>query len=310
MRLRVQVIAWEAPGIHSYELQGLQGEELPAFSAGAHVVLTLSPTLQRSYSLINSQTERHRYVIAVQKDRASRGGSKWVHDHLRVGDVVEVSAPRNNFALDETARRSVFISGGIGITPILGMIDRLETLGREWSLIYCARTRDGAAFVRQLESKAQVRFQFDEEPGGAMLDIGRVVGGVPADAHLYCCGPGPMLKAFEHATKDRAHEYVHVEYFASTEAPSREGGFEVQLAKTGAVLTVAPGQTILDVLLDSGVQIPYSCREGLCGTCEIRVLDGEPEHRDLVLSSAERLSNTKIMVCCSGSRSPRLVLDL
>jgi len=309
LRLRVKAVAREAPEVFSYDLRGLDGAALPPFTAGAHVNLVLPGGMQRSYSLINAQAERHRYVIAVQRDRASRGGSKWVYENLRAGDIVEVSTPRNNFALNENAFRSAFVAGGIGITPILSMIDRLNVLGREWTLVYCARKRTSAAFLQLLEGKPQVRFNFDEEPGGKLFDMTSFLRGVPAETHLYCCGPGPMLQAFEEKTKDRPDEYVHVEYFA-TEAPSRQGGFEVVLAKSDVVLTVAPGQTILDVLLTHGIEVPYSCKEGLCGSCETGVIEGDPDHRDLVLSKEERASNKKIMVCCSGSKGSRLVLNL
>ena len=310
LRLRIRSAVWEAPNVISYELQSEDGAQLPAFAAGAHVDLMLPNGLVRSYSLLNSQVERHRYVIAVQKDRASRGGSKWVHENLRVGDVLPVSAPRNNFALEESAEKSVFIAGGIGITPILSMIGRLTAIGREWQLFYCTRTRAGAPFRSLLETMPQVRFNFDEEPAGKMLDIEAVVSSVPSGGHLYCCGPTPMLEAFDRATKDLARERVHVEYFTAVEPAAKEGGFMVVLAKSGRELTVPAGKTILDALRDSGLELQFSCTEGICGTCETRVLEGIPDHRDRVLTAEERASNQKIMICCSGSRSERLVLDL
>jgi ferredoxin-NADP reductase len=247
-------------------------------------------------------------VIAVQKDRASRGGSKWVHDNLRPGDVLAINGPRNNFALDETAEHSLFIAGGIGITPILSMTERLSSLGRAWQLIYCARTRAGAAFVDRL--KGNVRLNFDEEPGGKMLDIAVEVRAAPADAHLYCCGPLPMLSAFEAATAELPRERVHVEYFTAKDAPAVSGGFKVVLAKSGRELVVPAGKTILEALLEASIDVPYSCMEGVCGTCETKVLQGMPDHRDLVLNEAERAANKSMMICCSGAKSDRLVLDL
>lgn len=309
-RLRIKSASWEAPNILSYELRSLEGAELPPFTAGAHIDLTLPNGLVRSYSLVNPQSERHRYVIAVQKDRASRGGSKWIHENFRAGDIVTVNGPRNNFALDENAEKSIFIAGGIGITPILSMIERMNALGRDWELIYCSRKRSGTAFLESLEKKPQVRFNCDEEPGGKMLDIAAVVKAAPANSHLYCCGPLPMLEAFEKATKDLARERVHVEYFTAKEPPAVEGGFKVVLAKSGREFTVPPGKTILDTLRDSGLDIPYSCTEGVCGTCETKVLDGVPDHRDLILTEKERASNNTMMICCSGSKSEKLVLDL
>jgi tetrachlorobenzoquinone reductase len=310
MKLRVRSVTWEAPNILSYELRALEGGELPPFTAGAHIDLTLPSGLVRSYSLVNAQAERHRYVIAVQKDRASRGGSKWVHEGLRAGDVVNVAGPRNNFALDESAQHSIFLAGGIGITPILGMIDRLQTLGRSWQLVYCARKRAGTAFVDALERMPQVRFNFDEEPGGRMLDVAALVKEAPSGAHLYCCGPLPMLEAFEQATNALPRERVHVEYFTAKEPPAREGGFKVVLARSARELTVPPGKTILDTLSEAGINVAHSCTEGVCGTCETRVLEGIPDHRDLILTEGERASNKTMMICCSGAKSERLVLDL
>lgn len=310
LSLRIISATWEAPNIISYELRPPEGGELPAFTAGAHIDITLPNGLVRSYSLLNPQSERHRYVIAVQKDRASRGGSKWVHENFRAGDLVTVNGPRNNFPLDEAAEKSVLIAGGIGITPILSMVERLGAIGRDWELVYCSRKRGGTAFLERLQGKPQVRFNFDEEPGGRMLDIAAVVKAAPPQAHLYCCGPLPMLEAFEQATKDLPRERVHVEYFTAKAPPAVEGGFTIVLAKSGLTLSVAPGKTILDTLRDNGFDTPFSCTEGVCGTCETRVLEGVPDHRDLILTEAERASNKTILICCSGSKSDKLVLDL
>lgn len=310
LQLRITATAWEAPNIISYELRPAEGGELPPFTAGAHIDLTLPNGLVRSYSLLNPQTERHRYVIAVQKDRASRGGSKWVHENFRAGEVVIVNGPRNNFPLDETAAKSILIAGGIGITPILGMVERLGMLQRDWELVYCARKRASTAFLEALQKKPQVRFNFDEEPGGKMLDIAGLVQAAPPGTHFYCCGPLPMLDAFEQATKDLPRERVHVEYFTAKAPPAVEGGFTIVLAKSGLTLAVAPGKTILDTLRDNGFDTPFSCTEGVCGTCETRVLEGVPDHRDLILTEAERASNKTMLICCSGSKSDKLVLDL
>lgn len=310
LNLRVHVATWEAPNILSYELRSIDGQELPAFTAGAHIDLKLPNGLVRSYSLVNPQTERNRYVIAVQKDRQSRGGSKWVHQNLRPGEIIAVGGPRNNFALNESAERSVFIAGGIGITPMLSMIERLKVAGKNWELIYCSRRRNSTPFLELLEKNPQVRFNFDQEPGAEMLDLVATVESAPANAHLYCCGPAPMLEAFERATKHLPRDLVHVEYFAATEPPATEGGFTLVLARSGREIAVPQGKTILNALTDAGVDIPYSCTEGICGTCETKVLEGVPDHRDRILTETERASNEKMMICCSGSKSERLVLDL
>lgn len=314
--LRVRALTWEAENILGVELVPTTPDTLlPPFDAGAHVDLHLPGNVQRSYSLLNTPGERQRYCIAVNKDAASRGGSRWVHESLRPGAVLTVSAPRNNFALDERAAHSVFIAGGIGITPILSMIRRLDALGRPWQLHYAARTRAHAAFADTLRALAgrgagQVEFRFDQEPGGRPLDLGAIVRALPDDAHVYCCGPLGLLDAFETASANLPRERVHVEYFAAKDAAATAGGFRVTLHRSGRTLDVQPGQTILDTLIAAGVEPPWSCREGVCGTCETRVLDGTPDHRDLVLSAADHAKNDRMMVCCSGSKSPTLVLDL
>ena len=308
LELRVRSATWEAQDILSYELRPAGGGELPAFTAGAHIDLTLPNGLIRSYSLVNDQSERHRYVIGVQKDRASRGGSSWVHANLRPGDLLTANGPRNNFSLNEAAEKSVLISGGIGITPIVSMVRRLNALKRDWTLFYCARTRAVAAFTELLQG--DVRFNFDGEPGGKVLDIAAVVAQWPAGTHFYCCGPLPMLAAFEAATAALPREQVHVEYFTAKEPPAVTGGFTVVLAQSGQQFLVPPGKTILETLLDAGVEVPYSCMEGVCGTCETRVIEGVPDHRDLVLSEAEQAEGKTMMICCSGCKGDRLVLDL
>lgn len=315
LQLRVRALTWEAETVLGVELVPLAPNTLlPAFEAGAHVDLHLPGNVQRSYSLLNAPGERQRYCIAVNKDAASRGGSRWIHEALRPGAVLTVSAPRNNFALVETAPYSVFIAGGIGVTPILSMIRRLKALGRPWTLHYAARTRAHAAFAETLrelaESGGELTFCFDQEPGGRMLDLAAVVRALPDGAHVYCCGPAGMLGAFETATAGLPPERVHVEYFAAKEAAATAGGFRVTLHRSGKSIDVRPGQTILDSLIAAGVEPPWSCREGVCGTCETRVLEGIPDHRDLVLSAAEHAANDRMMVCCSGARSATLVLDL
>jgi ferredoxin-NADP reductase len=309
--VRITSIALEAQGIKSFELQPLVAQSLPPVPAGAHIDLHLPNGMIRSYSLVNPPGERHRYVIAVSNDPASRGGSRFVHEGLRVGHTLTIGVPRNNFPLAEEAKQSVLIAGGIGVTPLWCMIQRLEELERPWMLYYCARTRQGAAFVEQLRAFGErVHFNFDQEAGGRMLDIAQVVNGTAPDTHLYCCGPTPMLNAFEKATALRPPECVHVEYFTAKEAPATSGGFTVVLARSGLSVAVPPGKTILDTLLDQGIDVPYLCMEGSCGTCETKVLEGVPDHRDVALSNIEKAANGSMMICCSGSNSEKLVLDL
>jgi len=313
IEVRVKRITYEAENINSYELVALDGTDLAAFTAGSHIDLHLSNGMIRSYSLVNDQSECRRYVIAVNKDGASRGGSAFVHETLRVGDVITISTPRNNFALQENADHSVLIAGGIGITPLLSMIRRLERLGRPWELFYAARTRRAAAFLDELNAirpSARLHMNFDQEPSGCMFDLAEIVRGAPGKAHLYCCGPVPMLEAFEAATGDRPAEQVHVEYFKAREKPAAEVGFEVRLARSNRTIRVEAGKTILNALLDAGIAVNYACTEGVCGTCETRVIEGIPDHRDLFLGKEDQASNKTMMICCSGSKSGTLVLDI
>nr|WP_249792530.1 PDR/VanB family oxidoreductase [Bradyrhizobium sp. BRP22] len=269
----------------------------------------------RSYSLVNDQSERKRYVIAVNRDAEGRGGSRLIHDTVRVGDIMTISHPRNNFVLQENAAHSVLIAGGIGITPLLAMVRRLEGLGRSWELFYATRTRFAAAFLDELHALRRdvhqnLHVTFDHAPLGRKLDLAAIVEGASAEAHLYCCGPVSMLEAFEAATTGRPTDQVHVEYFKAKEKQATDGGFEVRLARSARTIAVEPGKTILSALLDAGITANYACAEGVCGTCETRVIEGVPDHRDQFLSKEERAANKTVMICCSGSKSPTLVLDI
>jgi tetrachlorobenzoquinone reductase len=309
LSMRLNVIRYEGAGINSYEFSPLDGAPLPLFSAGAHVDLHLPNGLVRQYSLCNAQNERHRYVVGVKRDLNSRGGSRFVHDELRVGTAMQVGAPRNHFALHEEAEYSVLIAGGIGITPMVCMAHRLRELAGSWELHYSVRQREEAAFLEVLEGDA-FRLHVDAEHGGAPLPLAAIVAAAPAHAHLYCCGPAPMLDAFESATRDRPAALVHLERFTPEQPAAIGGGFTVKLARTGGSVYVAPGHSILDALRSAGLQVPASCEQGICGTCETRVLGGTPDHRDSLLSDEEKAANNVMMVCCSGSKEDVLVLDL
>lgn len=311
VQVRVKRISYEAESINSYELVVPPGGDLEPFTAGSHIDLHLPNGMIRSYSLTNDPSERHRYVIAINKDAASRGGSRYIHETLRAGDLITISHPKNNFVLQESAAHTILIAGGIGITPLLSMIRHLGALGRSCELHYAARTRTAAAFLEELKTLGSgLHLHVDKEASGRVLDLPAIVRNAPAEAHLYCCGPVPMLEAFEVATADRPSAQVHVEYFTVREKPAFEGGFQVKLARSNRTIKVEPGKTILNALLDAGIDVNYACTEGVCGTCETRVIEGIPDHRDLFLGKEEQAANATMMICCSGSKSGTLVLDL
>lgn len=313
MQLVIRNRALVAEDIVSLELVDESGESLPPFTAGAHIDLVLGNGCSRSYSLVNDPAERDHYVIAVNKDPASRGGSRYVHEALQAGQSIEVRGPRNNFELVEDAALVVLFAGGIGVTPLRCMMQCLESAGRPWMLHYAARSRARCAFldeVAALEARrpGRVHLHFDDEAEGRPMDIAARIAAAPPDAHLYCCGPNPMMRAFEAATAGRPPQTVHVEYFTAQHEAACEGGFQVVLARSRRTVFVKKGHSILDTLLDAGIDVANCCREGVCGTCQTGVIEGEPDHRDSYLTPPER--KTSMMVCCSGSLSDKLVLDL
>ena len=308
--LRLLAIRYGALDTCLYEFGALDGQPLPAYEPGAHIDVHLPGGLMRQYSLARPYRADQGYLVGIKLDPKTRGGSKWLHEAARVGTTFHVGAPRNNFPLKEDAPHVVLVAGGIGITPIWCMAQRLEEIGAAFELHYAVRTRADAAFLGELERMApRLKLHVDAE-AEAVLDVTSIAARARKDAHLYCCGPAPMLEAFEAACQGRPAEQVHVEYFSAPELKPLEGGFIVVLAKSGREFEVAPGSTILETLRQAGLTVPASCEQGVCGTCETTILDGVPDHRDLLLTPAEKAAGKTMMICCSGSLSDRLVLDL
>ncbi|ROL84260.1 PDR/VanB family oxidoreductase [Pseudomonas chlororaphis] len=305
----------EAQDICSYELASADDRPLPAFSAGAHIDVHLPGGLIRQYSLCNHPEERHRYLIGVLKDPASRGGSLAMHEQIHPGTRLHISEPRNLFALAHEARRSLLFAGGIGITPILCMAERLAHSGADFELHYCARSSERAAFVQRLRNSSfaeRVFLHFDQEPETA-LDVTKVLATPSNDVHLYVCGPGGFMQHVLDTAKVAGwrEDCLHREYFAAAPVDTRaDGSFSVKVASSGQVFEVPADQSVVQVLENHGIDIAMSCEQGICGTCLTRVLEGVPEHRDLFLTEDEQARNDQFTPCCSRSKTPLLVLDI
>lgn len=310
LKVRLTAIHFAAQEINLYELECIDGCPLPEAEPGSHIDLHLPNGMVRQYSIVNPDPRPMKYVIGVKRDQNGRGGSRYMHDELKVGSFVQISVPRNNFHMEERAQSSILIAGGIGITPIWAMVQRLMTLGNDWKLYYACRSRADMAFHGELTQTGRVYFHFDDENRNVPLDLGSITTGAPKNSHLYCCGPLPMLKDFAAVTADWPEQQVHMEYFSAEKGIVPKGGFVVELARSRKEFYVPPGSTILNVLKEASIDVAFSCEEGLCGLCETRVISGTPEHRDLILTSAERAANKVVMICCAGCKSDKLVLDL
>jgi tetrachlorobenzoquinone reductase len=297
-----------------FTFQRVDGGKLPAYKPGAHIDLHLPNDMLRQFSLTLPASDPDSYTVGVKRDENSRGGSRYIIEQMKVGDQIKISAPRNNFPLVEGADHVVLVAGGIGITPIWCMAQELEAQGRSWKIHYACRSQADMAFLSDLKklNPERVHLHFDDEAGGKVLDLAAAIAEAPANAHFYCCGPNPMLKAFEAAAASRPRANVHIEYFtAKEEASANElGGFWVELTRSGEEYFIPPGKKVLEVLFDAGVDVDYSCELGICGACETRVISGTPIHHDSVLSEEEQASNEKVMICCCGCATERLVLDM
>ncbi len=310
----VHTLRHEAQDIISIELRPAAGVTLPPFSPGAHIDLHLPTGLVRSYSLCNEAGSTDRYVIGVLRDKASRGGSRAVHEQLRIATPLNISAPRNHFPLDESASHSVLIAGGIGITPLLCMARQLTKLGRSYEVLYSARSRAAAAFMEELKSLgARVHWHFDDEAGGPPDLRNLLMQRRAKDTHFYACGPTAMLDAFEAHCKDLGIAHMHLERFSAKPVQAANDArtqYAVELRKSGLHFEVEAGKTLHDMLIELKVDVPWSCEEGICGACETRVLEGVVDHRDMVLTPSEQAAHKVMMVCVSGCKSERLVLEL
>ncbi|WP_257209987.1 PDR/VanB family oxidoreductase [Rhodococcus erythropolis] len=294
------------------ELVAGDGRELPAWEPGAHIDLVLPDGSIRQYSLCGDPQNRFAWRLGILRETEGRGGSRWIHDQLGEGDVIETRGPRNHFPL-ETASRYLFIGGGIGITPILPMVRAAQAQGAQFQVVYGGRSRDTMGFVDELARLGKtVEFYPESECG--LIDLDRVLGSPSDETLIYCCGPEALLSAVEDKAAGWPNGSLRIERFGARSDrafdPAADQPFEVELAPSGEVLKVPGDRTLLSVLEEAGADVLSSCAEGTCGSCETTVVSGEVEHRDSVLTEAEQATNDRMMICVSRSRGPRLVLDV
>jgi vanillate O-demethylase ferredoxin subunit len=320
LQVKVAAKVWLTDGIAGYELSPLSGDVLPAFEAGAHIDLHVPHGPVRQYSLYDLPGEPSHYRIGVLRDPNSRGGSVKLLDEVHTGDTLTISAPRNHFALNGGQHdRSILFAGGIGITPILCMVQQLASERRPFEMHYCGRTLSGMAFVDRLRQssfgeQSQVHMHVDDGAPDQLLDARAAIGAPSSDKHLYVCGPAGFMDHILATARELGwnEKHLHREYFAATpiESSDDDESFEIEIRSSGEIIKVDAAQSAAHALLEAGFDLPLSCEQGVCGTCMTKVLAGVPEHRDLYLTDDERERNDCFMPCCSRAKTPRLTLDL
>ena len=315
IELRVSKIEQVTPRIKLFELTSVDGSPLSGFTAGAHIDLELGNGEERSYSLLNDQGETARYVIAVLREEAGRGGSEWMHAVLREGDVIRAAPPENDFRLSEAGEHHVLIAGGIGITPILSMAARLREIGRDYAIYYCARSEEEAAFAVEIAARhgERANFHYDGGVPGCGLDVGALLAHRPSAAHAYVCGPAGLIGAVREAGREWPSGTVHFELFKGSNTDlgldALNEPFGIVCERSGKTFTIPANRSILDVLKEDGFRIRSMCNEGVCGTCRVGLLSGEVDHRDECLDEDEQ--GEALQVCVSRAKPGQtLVLDI
>lgn len=313
LELEVITTTEVADPIRELILRPVNGAPLPGFAPGAHLRFQVADGRWNAYSLITLPgQDATSYRIAVRREADGAGGSQAMHA-LRPGDRILAQAPRNDFPLDDGAGPALLLAGGIGLTPLMSMATALAQRGRPFRLVLAARSRAAAAYADLLGETfgAGVSLHLDDLSGGPM-PVAQLIAEASPDTHLYVCGPRPMIEAARTAWAARAlpDSQFHTELFDAPQAEAGDQPFEVELASTGQVFTVPPGQTIIEALEAGGVDLVYDCQRGDCGICQTAVLEGTPDHRDVVLSPAERAAGKLIHICVSRALSQRLKLDL
>ncbi len=306
----VRQLRYEADGVVSVQFQSPDGQPLPEWAPGAHIDLVFPTGIDRQYSLCGPVGERSYYQIAVRRERASRGGSEYVHVFLRPGQRVSLTGPRNNFGF-RRADSYVFVAGGIGITPILPMIEQAEHWGADWELLYSGRTAASMAFANHLQDRYGPRVRTYPSDTVGRIPLTECFADPRDDTGIYACGPAPLLAGLQNAVEHWPTDSLHVERFkAAPRAPMRNDPVEVICAFSGKTVEVAADESILAAVEKAGIEVSSSCRTGICGSCETRVLDGIPDHRDEILSGSERETTDRMFICVSRAKTPQLTLDL
>ncbi|MEM7270936.1 MAG: PDR/VanB family oxidoreductase [Pseudomonadota bacterium] len=305
---RIDAIHDETDRIRIFDLVPADGRAIPDFAAGAHIEISIPDVGPRAYSLIQWPDEPRTLRIAVQREDTGDGGSLAMH-RLAVGEDIKAGAPKNDFPLDSEASPAVLIAGGIGVTPLISMATALSAANRPFAFHYAGRTREAMGFLGRLSAFGASRHVHPDD--ASPIDLAQIAGDAPRDAHFYICGPKGMIDAARVAAENSGVEsdQIHVELFETKPLPG-EASFEVELSSTGDVVTVLPDQSIVEALEAAGHDVMYDCQRGDCGICQTDVISGEPDHRDVVLSQAEKDSGKVMQICVSRAKSPRLVLDL
>ena len=316
LSLRVIHKKQETVDICTFELASADGHPLPSFAAGSHIDVHLPGGLIRQYSLCNDSAETHRYQIAVLKEPTSRGGSIALHDIVQEGQLLQVSLPKNHFSLSHDAKKSVLLAGGIGITPILCMAERLGHSAAEFELHYCARTPERAAFQKRIKDSSfsdKVSYYFSQGDKPQKLDVHKLLAAPEEGCHIYVCGPKRFMDAVLSTARENGwpENQLHYEFFGAEIVKSEtDGRFDVKIASSGRIVNIPKDQTVTQALAAAGIDILMSCEQGVCGTCLTGVLEGIPDHKDSYLTPEEQAANNQFTPCCSRAKSAQLVLDI
>ncbi|MEX3007813.1 cytochrome P450/oxidoreductase [Hoeflea sp. TYP-13] len=311
-QITVAEIKPEADGVIRLVLKDARGRKLPRWSPGSHVDLLVGD-YERKYSLCGDADDRSCYQVAVLREDDGRGGSVHIHESVKTGATIKMRGPKNHFRLDETAGRYILIAGGIGITPILAKADRLKVLGKPYELHYAGRATASMSFIKRLQQDHGDFLSLYAKADGKRMDMVHLLDGLDNATQVYACGPERMLDQLQQMADDWPENTLHIEHFSAVDSaldPDKEHAFEAELRDSGLTVTVPADQTLLQTLQAAGIDVPCDCQEGLCGSCEVAVLDGDIDHRDKVLSMSERNANNRLMTCCSRAKGSKVTLAL